>query len=296
MLKARFLCSLSLVFASTALQSRAQFVAKNPGDDAATVQADTQRLLRKISFGNRELALPLQLKNDELSVQNDKLEIAASKLQGVAPDTERMTIDQFALEQSKVAVNLATVFSQVWSASGETNIQKQLAESDAKFDEAVERCRQRDKTSQVVAFANIDEAKTACSDLETIRLTVARIHVATPNGWRSVFKDDPDYRRRVGYRLVTADANQLRRDQASHVDLRIKKTLILQDEILIGTDKQIWLEEIIDQATAEFNAKHPDHLMATGEDLLAMTMKLRQSLADAGIDFRNSIAGGSQTR
>jgi hypothetical protein len=203
--------------------------------------------------------------------------------------TRIVLIDQFELEESKEAVSVATSFAQVWSRHGDPELRDQLSELDGKFDDADQKCHSRDEDHHRVQFETLEEAQIACSDLHAIYLAVSKRHIATPNGWPSVFKDDLGFKARVGFGFFTADTDQLKRDEASHVAPQSKKQLIQQDQSLMQADKQIWLVEISNQDTVEFNAKHPDYLMADENEVLDMMKKFRQNTADIGKTYRNAV-------
>jgi hypothetical protein len=284
-----------MVFLSAAvlpLEASAQAAATANRDNSTTIEADKQRLLRTINFGNRELLLPLQLHNDELAITNDKLDINNSKLEDRTPDTGRLVIDQYELEESKATIELATTFAQVWSMGGDPDLQGQLAEFDRKLDDANQKCHPEHDAQHPVTFETIEDVQTACSDLNALNVAVEKYHIATPNGWLSVFKNDPGFKGRVGFAFFTADTRQLKRDEASLVTPKIKKELIRQDQSLIRSDKQIWLVEISSQDTVAFNARHPDHPMAGGNEIMDMMMKFRQNTAEIGERFRNAVLKG----
>jgi len=258
----------------------------------STTERDEQHLLRRIRFGDRELHLPQQLENDELAVTNDKLEVKIANLEYREPDTDRALIDQYVADQTKAAINDAKVFAQMYHLSSIPV--RELVELDGKFDDADEKCHARDAEQHLVVFTSMAEAQSACSDLQAISSAITSHHIATPQAWASVYKEDPRYLTRTGYKLFIADTEQLRRDGASHIDPKAKKLLLQSDRFLLIDDKQIWLTEMSEQETLEFNVKHPEHQMGDMNATLAMFKKFREDRADIIIKFRKDLRKASQ--
>ena len=256
-----------------------------------TTELDERHLLRRIRFGERELHLPQQLKNDELVVVNDKLDVKIAKLEGREPDTDRVLIDQFVADQSKAAIKDATVFAQIYHLS--SSPAQELAELDAKLDDADEKCHANDDEKHLVIFASLADAQSACADLQAISSAVNSHHIATPLGWISVYKEDAAYRTRTGYKLLLADTEQMKLDEASRLDPAAKKMLIRSDRSLLTDDKQIWLTEMSEQETLEFNAKHPEHQMGDMKGTLALLTKSREDMAGAVLKFRRDFRRAS---
>lgn len=267
----------------------AQAEASPAVENLRTINTDREWLLRRLAFGYRELTLPSQLHNDELQIANDKLEITIAELEDRTPNKDRLAIDEFALTESKEAVHVATSFAQVWSKRGDPRLQSLLMDVDGKFDAANDKCHSRNEDDTRGHFQSLEEAQAACADSHVIYLAVSRRHIATPNGWLSVFNDDPQFKTRIGFGFSAADIDQLKRDMSSHIAPQVKKLLIELDQGLIRADKQIWLIEINSQDTAAFNAKHPDHLMADENDILGIEKKFRQDLADTGDKLRTQL-------
>jgi hypothetical protein len=253
----------------------------------STTELDKQHLLRRIRFGERELHLPMQLENDELAVTNDRLEIKIANLENGEPDTDRVLIDQFVADQTKAAIKDATAFAQMYHLS--SSPAQELVELDNKFDDANEKCHPVDAEKHPVIFTSMAEAQSACSDLRAISSAITSHHIATPQAWVSVYKEDPGYQSRTGYKLFVADTAQLRRDEVGYIDPKAKKLLIQSDRSLLIDDKQIWLTEMSEQETLEFNVKHPEYQMGDMNETLAMLTKFRQDTADILVKLRKDV-------
>ena len=253
----------------------------------STTEFDEQHLLRRIRFGQRELHLPQQLENNNLTVANDKLDLKIATLEHREPDTDRVLIDQFLADQTKAAIRDAMVFAQMYHVS--SSPVQALVKLDEKFDDADARCHPLDAEKHSAVFRNMAEAQSACGDLMAISSALTSHHVAIPQAWPSVYKEDVDYRTRTGYRLLVADREQLRRDEASHIDSNAKRLLIMYERSALIDDKQIWLTEMVEQETIDFNAKHPEHQMADMSGTLAMFVKFHEEQADLIAKFRRSV-------
>jgi hypothetical protein len=246
------------------------------GTPPTSADKDAEALVRKVRFGNRELALPSALRVDQLQLAGDGLDNDIAQLEGRDKDLARITIDQFVIEHDKAAIQVSNWFAVIWSKTGDKELQDKLRETEKQFDEAQEKCRpHRDKRE---AFETLEEAEAACSGLHEIYRTVSQYHInssVTP----SVFKDDTARRTRAGYKLLMADELQSRVDAASHRPEKIKKDLIRYDQLLIDTDKLIWLQEILDADTVKYNAEHKEHPMAASVDFEKMLIGYRRDLA-----------------
>jgi hypothetical protein len=249
----------------------------------STVELDKQHLLRRIRFGYREIHLPQQLHNDELRVTNDQLNVKIANLQGGEPDTNHVLIDQYVTDETKAAIKDAKVFAQMYHLSSSPT--PELVDLESRLDSANEKCHPRD-ADQPVVFTSMREAQSACSELSAISTELTALHFVTPQEWVSVYDEDPGYRTRTGYKFFVADTKQMKLDEASHINPKAKKFLLRNDGSLLDDDRQIWLAEMSEQDTLEFNVKHPESLMADSKGILEMLTKFRQDLANILIKLR----------
>ncbi len=254
---------------------------------APSAELDEKRLLRRIRFGQRELYLPLQLENDQLTVTNDKLDITIANLEGREPDTDRVLIDQYLADQTKATINDAKVFAQMYHLS--RNPVHELVELDDMLDNADEKCHAPDPDKHLAIFNRLADAQLACSDLEAISSAISSQQIAIPQVWVSVFREDTGYRSRTGFKLLIADTDQLKRDEASRIDPKAKKMLLRSDRSILIDDRQIWLTEMSEQETLEFNIKHPEYRMADMIDTLALLKQIRAGTAGVVANFRKDL-------
>lgn len=243
----------------------------------STVELDKQQLLRRIRFGYREIHLPQQLHTDELKVTNDQLDVKVANLQCPDPDTNSVLIDQYVAGETRGAIKDAKVFAQMYRLS--SSPAPELVDLDSRLDSANEKCHPRDGDRPAV-FTSLAEAQSACSELSGISTALIALHVVIPQKWASVYDEDPGYRTRAGYKFFVADTKQMKLDEASHINQKAKEFLLRNDRNLLVDDKQIWLSEMSEQATLEFNVKHPESPMADMKGTLAMITQFRQDTAD----------------
>lgn len=118
-------------------------IAPAQNETRTSPENDKGLLLREIRFGNRELSLPSRLINDKLILTNDGLENDIAHLEGRDQDQDfvRIKIDRLLIDQDKAAIQIAQWFAQVWSNTGNKELQRKLsADADNQFEDADQKC------------------------------------------------------------------------------------------------------------------------------------------------------------
>lgn len=130
--------------------------------------------LRKITFGFRELNLPMQLKNAQLRLENDKL--ARRK------DPTRIAVDTYLVEQGRAAIQVMNRFEEIWSytidhdtmkgtfGTGDRELMLKFAEVERRFDDATRECD--NPTPEVLTGKTVKEAEVRCANFREIYLAV----------------------------------------------------------------------------------------------------------------------------
>jgi hypothetical protein len=249
---------------------------------------DKEDLLRTLRFGNRELNLPLRLQNDELGLKNHGLDNDIAQLQGRPEDKDlaRIAVDRFLIEQDKAAITVANSFAQVWS-TGDHELQRKLFDAEKQFDEADKNCHpgsNRASEESSVPAATLEEAEANCARFHSIYLMVSRYQITVSVPPPSIFKHSNTLNS-TGEKLLQADNLQLKRDMAAHRPAR----LILGDQMVIGLDKQLWLQEISHTNTVEYNNKHPQEQMANDLDIVKLVTDIRRRVLDIQNELRRQL-------
>jgi hypothetical protein len=231
----------------------------------------------------------LTLQNEELDLTNDELSNKLAQLEGRELESARITIDGYLVEQSKAAIQVSNWFAQVWSKDGDKQLQRQLAQDEAQFDEANNACHSLSDGAEV-RFERIEDAEAACARFRELYVSVSQYHINTASV-PSIFKEDAARATRTGYKFLLADNLQLKTDTAGRFQADTKQLLIWADHRLIDHDKMIWLEEIIYEDTVQFNAKHPKDRIAWTDGIVEILLQGRQDLAAQLAQERRKLLG-----
>ena len=240
---------------------------------------------RWLRVGWRELNLSAQLHNDELKMTNDGLDNQIAKLEGGSPNPSIIALDQFVIDQDKVAIQTANKFAQIWFGSGDKRTQTRLIDAELEFDAAVKKCVPADDA----VTSTLEEYRSNCIDLHKIALSVGT-YTSKASTVPSVFKDAITGNATAAQKLLRADNLQLKKDSMSSRSAKIKKVLILNDQMLIEIDKQLRLVEISHEGVVKHNNAHPDKPMADVTDEISMMMDHRKDITDIGDAFRQQVA------
>lgn len=240
---------------------------------------DERALLRTINFGNREIHLPLQEKNDQLALENALLESHIAKLNDEEQDQTRIQIARYFAAMSKDEVRASNLFAWTWSPAGSEKNRQQLEEGESNFDDASRKCHERNDDGKKVVFTSLLEAQAACSELASI-IKQTMVYSLPQGKVPSVFTSDKQAAKRVGHALLIKDQQQMSSDRL-RLPKATKKIILNGDLGLIDQDKQVWLTEITEDNVAAFNSKYPEQPMASGKELLAHFLEFRNQLANA---------------
>jgi hypothetical protein len=260
----------------------------------STLESDKESFLRRIRFGNRELNLPSRLRNDELELKYRGLENDIEpEVRSEGRDLERITVDQFRLDQDKAAIKVGNWFAQVWSNPGDKELQRKLSDVEKRFDKADGRCRPRSDASdrfgdETTAPTNaLEETAANCADFNELYSMVNHYQIKVSAPPPTVFKHRNTLT--TGEQLLHADTLQLAVDTVAHLSTQLKTELINCDRGLIDVDKIIWLQEIFHADTLKYNNEHATNKMADNLGLILLVTDMRQNLAGTGQQKRQQL-------
>ena len=244
-----------------------------------------ENLSRRSRIGARELRLPGRLHNDELTASNHRLENELARLEHREEPNKTADLDFFLIQMDKVSVQLANWFAQVWSSNSYLGLRGKLSEAEAGFDDLDAKCHPEGSDEKGPVEQSITEAKENCEALQQLWQTVRKFAITVSVPPPTVFKHDPALTSK-GEAWLLQDMRQLRLDSTARRPKEITKILTDGDQMLIGLDKQVWLQEISAADIRRFNERYPAQRLEETDDLVKIISKLREKVATLQAETR----------
>jgi len=151
--------------------------------------AQTEEDARIIRFGFREISP--KLGNDEMRLKIQVLKNRNAQLERRPDDIDlvRIAVDRYLIEQDKDAIKVSNWFAQVWSDTGDKELQRKLSDIEKQFDEADRKCHHNDKElDDSTVSVTLATTNANCVDVHKIYLVVSQYQIKIAIPPPSIFK------------------------------------------------------------------------------------------------------------